>query len=46
MTPALRPVWLIVHQDPRRSVRIKIVSSAITDAFGRHIRFLVSAIVI
>jgi DNA-binding transcriptional LysR family regulator len=34
-SPALRPVWLIVHQDLRRSARIKVVSSAIADAF-RH----------
>ena len=33
--PALRPVWLIVHQDLRRSARIKVVLSAIADSF-RH----------
>jgi DNA-binding transcriptional LysR family regulator len=31
--PAIRPVWLIVHQDIRRSARIKVVSSAIAEAF-------------
>jgi DNA-binding transcriptional LysR family regulator len=34
--PALRPVWLIVHQDLRRSARIKVVSSAIADTFRRQ----------
>jgi DNA-binding transcriptional LysR family regulator len=34
--PAIRPVWLIVHQDLRRSARIKVVSSAIADAFRRQ----------
>jgi DNA-binding transcriptional LysR family regulator len=33
--PPARPVWLIVHQDLRRSARIKVVSSAIADSF-RH----------
>ena len=31
--PARRTAWLIVHQDLRRSARIKAVSSAIRDAF-------------
>jgi DNA-binding transcriptional LysR family regulator len=34
--PALRPVWLIVHQDLRRSARIKVVSSAVADTFRRQ----------
>jgi DNA-binding transcriptional LysR family regulator len=33
--PVLRPAWIIVHQDLRRSARIKVVSSAIADSF-RH----------
>lgn len=31
--PILRPVWLIVHADLRRSARIKVVSSAIVTIF-------------
>jgi len=38
--PTLRPVWLIVHQDLRRSARIKVVSAAIVDAFRREARVL------
>src|SRR5262245_35856255 len=34
-SPALRPAWTVVHQDLRRSARIKVVSSAIADVF-RH----------
>jgi DNA-binding transcriptional LysR family regulator len=35
--PALRTAWLVVHQDLRRSARIKVVSAAITDAFHRQL---------
>lgn len=38
--PALRAVWLITHEDLRRSARIKAVSSAIGDAFRRQRRIL------
>jgi DNA-binding transcriptional LysR family regulator len=38
--PILRPVWLIVHQDLRRSARIKVVSAAIVNAFRREARVL------
>jgi DNA-binding transcriptional LysR family regulator len=34
--PALRTAWLVVHQDLRRSVRIRVVTSAIVDAFRRQ----------
>jgi DNA-binding transcriptional LysR family regulator len=34
--PARRSVWLIVHQDMRRSARIRAVSSAIAEAFRRQ----------
>jgi DNA-binding transcriptional LysR family regulator len=34
-TPARRTVWLIMHEDMRRSARIKVVSAAITEAFRR-----------
>jgi DNA-binding transcriptional LysR family regulator len=34
--PALRTAWLVVHQDLRRSARIKVVASAITEAFHRQ----------
>ena len=35
--PARRTVWLILHEDMRRSARIRAVSAAITEAF-RHQR--------
>ena len=35
--PARRTVWLILHEDMRRSARIRTVSAAITEAF-RHQR--------
>lgn len=38
--PALRAVWLITHEDLRRSARIKAVSSAIGDAFRRQRKIL------
>jgi DNA-binding transcriptional LysR family regulator len=38
--PARRTAWLIIHQDMRRSARIKAVSGAISDAFRRHRRIL------
>jgi DNA-binding transcriptional LysR family regulator len=34
--PALRTAWLVMHQDLRRSARIRIVASAIVEAFRRH----------
>jgi DNA-binding transcriptional LysR family regulator len=34
--PARRPVWLIVHQDMRRSARIRAVSATIAEAFHRQ----------
>jgi hypothetical protein len=33
----LRTAWLVVHQDLRRSARIKVVSAAITNAFHRQL---------
>jgi DNA-binding transcriptional LysR family regulator len=38
--PSLRAAWLVVHQDLRRSARIKVVSAAITDAFRRQLATL------
>ena len=38
--PLLRPVWLLVHQDLRGSARVKLVSAAIVDAFGRNAKIL------
>lgn len=38
--PTLRPVWLITHQDLRRATRIRVVSSAIAEAFQREARVL------
>ncbi len=34
--PARRPVWLILHEEMRRSARIRAVSAAITEAFRRQ----------
>ena len=34
--PVHRSVWLIVHQDMRRSARIRAVSAAIAEAFRRQ----------
>jgi DNA-binding transcriptional LysR family regulator len=38
--PAHRTVWLIVHQDLRRSARIRAVSAAIGDMFRRQRKIL------
>ena len=38
--PARRTAWLIIHQDMRRSARIKAVSGAISDAFRRQRKIL------
>jgi DNA-binding transcriptional LysR family regulator len=38
--PALRSAWLVMHEDLRRSARIKVASSAIGDAFRRHRKIL------
>src|SRR5215831_15714702 len=38
--PLLRPVWLLVHQDLRGSTRVRLVSAAIVDAFGRNAKIL------
>ncbi|MGB9330700.1 MAG: hypothetical protein WCB10_08010 [Steroidobacteraceae bacterium] len=34
--PALRTAWSVVHQDLRRSARIRVVTSAIVEAFHRQ----------
>ena len=38
--PAGRTAWLIIHQDMRRSARIRAVSAAIGDAFRRQRKIL------
>jgi DNA-binding transcriptional LysR family regulator len=38
--PALRSVWLVLHEDLRRSARIRVVSSMIEDAFRRQRKIL------
>jgi len=38
--PTLKPVWLISHEDLRRATRIRVVSSAIADAFQRQAKVL------
>lgn len=34
--PALRTAWLVMHQDLRRAARIRVVASAIVEAFRRR----------
>jgi hypothetical protein len=34
--PVLRTAWLVMHQDLRRSARVRIVASAIVEAFRRQ----------
>ena len=38
--PARRTAWLVIHQDMRRSARIRTVSAAIGDVFRRQRRIL------
>jgi DNA-binding transcriptional LysR family regulator len=38
--PARRAVWLIMHQDMRRSARVRAVANAITETFRREKRAL------
>ncbi len=38
--PTLRPIWLVTHEDLRRAARIRLVSSAIADAFRRSAKIL------
>ena len=38
--PALRSAWLVTHEDLRRATRIRVVSSAIADAFRHHAKLL------
>jgi len=38
--PALRAVWLVTHEDSRRSARIRVASSAIGDVFRRQRKIL------
>jgi DNA-binding transcriptional LysR family regulator len=38
--PAVRTAWLVVHQDLRRSARIRVVTSAIVEAVRRQSRTL------
>jgi DNA-binding transcriptional LysR family regulator len=38
--PLLRSVWLITHEDLRRSVKIRVLSSIIADAFEHEARML------
>jgi DNA-binding transcriptional LysR family regulator len=38
--PALRSVWLVLHEDLRRSARIRVLSSMIGDTFRRQRKIL------
>lgn len=40
LPPMLRPVWLIMHEDLRRAAKIRLVASAIADAFQKNSGFL------
>jgi DNA-binding transcriptional LysR family regulator len=33
--PTLRPIWMVIHEDLRRAARIRLLSSAIVEAFQR-----------
>jgi DNA-binding transcriptional LysR family regulator len=38
--PTLRPIWMVIHEDLRRAARIRLLSSAIADAFRRKATLL------
>jgi DNA-binding transcriptional LysR family regulator len=38
--PVLEPIWLLFHEDIRRATRIRVLSTAIVDAFGRKAKVL------
>ena len=38
--PSVRTAWLVVHQDLRRSARIRVVTSTIVESFRRQSRTL------
>jgi DNA-binding transcriptional LysR family regulator len=38
--PILRPVWMVIHEDLRRAARIRLLSSAIAEAFRRNATLL------
>ncbi len=38
--PMLRPIWMVIHEDLRRAARIRLLSSAIEEAFQRHAKLL------
>jgi DNA-binding transcriptional LysR family regulator len=38
--PTLRPLWLVIHQDLRRAARIRLLSSALVEAFRRDSKLL------
>jgi DNA-binding transcriptional LysR family regulator len=38
--PTLRPIWMVIHEDLRRAARIRLLSSAIAEAFQRNTKLL------
>ncbi len=38
--PMLRPIWMVIHEDLRRAARIRLLSSAIAEAFQRNAQLL------
>src|SRR5579871_2852210 len=38
--PMLRPIWMVIHEDLRGAARIRLLSSAIAEAFQRNARLL------
>jgi DNA-binding transcriptional LysR family regulator len=38
--PTLRPIWMVIHEDLRRAARIRLLSSAIVEAFQRNSELL------
>ena len=39
-TPTLRSVWLVMHEDLRRTVRVRVVAAAVAAAFEQNASFL------
>ena len=38
--PTLRAIWMVIHEDLRRAARIRLISSAIAEAFQRNAKML------
>ena len=38
--PTMRAIWMVIHEDLRRAARIRLLSTAIAEAFQRHAKLL------